>query len=177
MVSLVQFRAYANIGLGLIPDQKRTDLMVSNCHIVDCPHSGGKKVTDKTIIMDAMEFSVAQVNGATLCFISGKMDDFVHLVARVRQQQKRRVIVISKDTHQQSTLQVDCDINMCWERDVLENSIASFSTIFCFSELDRAQVKLERRKSSSFTGARVQVPCLDDAIRRRNSFEQRVPSD
>lgn len=44
--NLVQFRAYACIGLNLIPQQKRSDLQLSGCHLVDCPHNGRKEVAD-----------------------------------------------------------------------------------------------------------------------------------
>jgi hypothetical protein len=50
MVIFVQFRGYASIGLGLIPQQKRSDLQLSGCHLVDCPHNGRKEVADKMIV-------------------------------------------------------------------------------------------------------------------------------
>ena len=53
----MQFRAYASIGLNLIPQKKRSDLQLSGCHLVDCPHNGRKEVADKMIIVDAMQFA------------------------------------------------------------------------------------------------------------------------
>lgn len=41
---LVQFRGYASIGLNHIPEAKRSELQLSGCHLVDCPHNGRKEV-------------------------------------------------------------------------------------------------------------------------------------
>jgi hypothetical protein len=49
---LEQFCGYASIGEGHIPKQKRSDLELSGCTLVDCPHLGRKEVADKTIIVD-----------------------------------------------------------------------------------------------------------------------------
>lgn len=114
---LVQFRAYANIGLGLIPQQKRSDLQLSNCHLVDCPHQGRKEVADKMIIVDAMQFAFTHPEGATLCFVTGDVD-YAHLLA-VLQRPQWKTIVISKGT-MQSMLDVNCDMKMRWESDVLQ---------------------------------------------------------
>jgi hypothetical protein len=40
---LIQFRGYASIGLNHIPEEKRSDLQLSGCHLVDCPHHGRKE--------------------------------------------------------------------------------------------------------------------------------------
>lgn len=40
--NLMQFRGYAHIGLGLIPERKRSELQLSGCHLVDCPHQRRK---------------------------------------------------------------------------------------------------------------------------------------
>ena len=71
---LVQFRGYASIGLGQIPQHKRSDLQLSGCHLVDCPHSGRKEVADKMIIVDAMQFAFNHPQAATLCFVTGDVD-------------------------------------------------------------------------------------------------------
>ena len=113
---LVQFRGYASIGLGLIPQQKRSDLQLSGCHLVDCPHNGRKEVADKMIIVDAMQFAFMNPEGATLCFITGDVD-YAYLLA-VLQRPQWRTIVISKGT-MQSMLHVNCDMKMRWETDIL----------------------------------------------------------
>ena len=77
---LKQFRGYASIGLNLIPQEKCSDLQLSGCHLVDCPHSGRKEVADKMIIVDAMDFAYQHPQGATLCFITGDVD-YAYLLA------------------------------------------------------------------------------------------------
>lgn len=114
--NLVQFRAYASIGLNLIPQQKRSDLQLSGCHLVDCPHNGRKEVADKMIIVDAMQFAYTNPNGATLCFITQDVD-YAYLLA-VLQRPHWRTIVISKGTIS-SMLHVNCDMRMRWETDIL----------------------------------------------------------
>jgi G3E family GTPase len=113
---LVQFRGYASIGLGLIPQSKRSDLQLSGCHLVDCPHNGRKEVADKMIIVDAMQFAFLHPEAATLCFITEDVD-YAYLLA-VLQRPQWRTIVISKGT-MQSMLHVNCDMKMRWETDIL----------------------------------------------------------
>lgn len=85
---LVQFRGYASIGLGLIPQHKRSDLQLSGCHLVDCPHNGRKEVADKMIIVDAMQFAFSNPGGATLCFITGDVD-YAYLLSVLQRPQWR----------------------------------------------------------------------------------------
>lgn len=113
---LVQFRGYASTGLGLIPQQKRSDLQLSGCHLVDCPHNGRKEVADKMIIVDAMQFAFSHPEGATLCFITGDVD-YAYLLA-VLQRPQWRTVVVSKGTLQ-SMLHVNCDMKInpqCFEQ-------------------------------------------------------------
>lgn len=114
---LKQFRGYASIGLNLIPEQKRSELQLSGCHLVDCPHNGRKEVADKMIIVDAMEFAFTHPEGATLCFVTGDVD-YAYLLAKL-QKPMWRTIVISKGSLQ-SMLHVNCDMKMRWETDVLQ---------------------------------------------------------
>lgn len=136
---LVQFRAYSNIGLGLVPQQKRSDLQLSNCHLVDCPHSGRKEVADKMIIVDAMQFAFTHPEGATLCFVTGDVD-YAYLLA-VLQRPQWRTIVISKGT-MQSMLHVNCDMKMRWESDVLQlrSSLPAVPTSTAFESKTPAAV-------------------------------------
>lgn len=112
-----QFRGYASIGLNLIPERKRSELQLSGCHLVDCPHNGRKEVADKMIIVDGMEFAFMHPDGATLCFITGDVD-YAYLLAKLQKPQWT-TIVISKGT-MQSMLHVNCDMKMRWETDVLQ---------------------------------------------------------
>lgn len=115
--TLTQFRAYANIELGLIPQNKRSELQLSGCCLVDCPSNGRKDVADKMIIVDAMQFAYMHPEGATLCFITGDVD-YAYLLAALQRPQWR-IIVISKGT-MQSMLHGNCDMKMCWETDILQ---------------------------------------------------------
>jgi NYN domain len=114
---LVQFRGYASIGLNNIPEEKRSDLQLSGCHLVDCPHHGRKEVADKMIIVDAMLFAFQHPDCATLCFITGDVD-YAYLLAALQRPQWR-TIVISRGT-MQSMLHVNCDMKMRWETDILQ---------------------------------------------------------
>ena len=114
---LKQFRGYASIGLNHIPESKRSELQLSGCHLVDCPHAGRKEVADKMIIVDALEFAFSNPRGATLCFITSDLD-YAYLLAKLQQRPQWTTIVISKGT-MQSLLQVNCDMKMRWETDVL----------------------------------------------------------
>ncbi|KAL3910949.1 MAG: hypothetical protein SGILL_007482 [Bacillariaceae sp.] len=113
-----QFRGYASIGLNHIPQKKRSDLQLSGCHLVDCPHNGRKEVADKMIIVDAMKFAYENPNGATLCFITGDVD-YSYMLATL-QRPSWRTIVISRGTIK-SMLHVNCDMRMRWETDILQN--------------------------------------------------------
>ena len=116
---LVQFRGYASIGLNLIPQNKRSELHLSGCHLVDCPHNGRKEVADKMIIVDAMKFAYDNPNCATLCFVTGDQD-YAYLLAVLKQQPQWRTIVISKGSDENvRMLHVNCDERMSWETDIL----------------------------------------------------------
>ena len=115
---LVQFRGYASIGLNLIPQQKRSDLQLSGCLLVDCPYNNRKEVADKMIIVDAMNFAMRNPDGATLCFVTGDVD-YAYLLAILQCYKQYRTIVISKGTLQ-SILDVNCDMKMRWETDILQ---------------------------------------------------------
>ena len=111
-----QCRGYASIGLNHIPQKKRSDLQLSGCHLVDCPHNGRKEVADKMIIVDAMKFAFENPNGATMCFITGDVD-YSYMLA-ILQRPAWRTIVISKGTIM-SMLHVNCDMRMRWETDII----------------------------------------------------------
>jgi hypothetical protein len=119
---LEKFCGYASIGEGNIPQQKRSDLQLSGCTLVDCPHVGRKEVVDKTIIVDVMQFAYEHPEGATLCLITGDVD-YAYLLA-VLQKPKWRTIVISKGTIR-SMLHVNCDMKMRWETDILQMRVAT----------------------------------------------------
>lgn len=123
---LKEFRGYASIGLNLIPQQKRSDLQLSGCLLVDCPHNGRKEVADKMIIVDAMNFAMNNREGATLCFVTGDVD-YAYLLAVLQRYKQYRTIVISKGTLQ-SMLDVNCDMKMRWETDILQLRSVSTSS-------------------------------------------------
>jgi hypothetical protein len=120
--SLQQFRGYASIGEGNIPQQKRSDLQLSGCTLVDCPHAGRKEVVDKTIIVDAMQFAYEHPQGATLCLITGDID-YAYLLAVLQKKPQWRTIIISRGTIR-SMLHVNCDMKMRWETDILQMRLA-----------------------------------------------------
>ena len=131
--NLIQFRGYASIGEGNIPQQKRSDLQLSGCHLVDCPHVGRKEVVDKMIIVDAMHFAFTHPDAATICLITGDVD-YAYLLA-VLQQPQWRTVVISKGTIR-SMLHVNCDMKMRWETDILQMGVDSSSSQSLESETD-----------------------------------------
>ena len=124
--NLVQFRGYASIGEASIPQQKRSDLQLSGCHLVDCPHVGRKEVVDKMIIVDAMYFAFTNPEAATICFITGDVD-YAYLLAVLQQKPQWRTVVISKGTSQ-SMLHVNCDLKIRWETDVLQMNPEALTT-------------------------------------------------
>jgi hypothetical protein len=128
---LDQFRGYASIGLNLIPQQKRSELQLSGCHLVDCPHVGRKEVADKMIIVDAMQFAFTHPEGATLCFVTGDVD-YAYLLAVLQKKPQWRTIVISKGT-MKSMLHVNCDMKMRWETDILQLRPSSSSSLLLFT--------------------------------------------
>ena len=115
---LVLFRGYASIGMNHIPTQKRSDLQLSGCLLVDCPHNGRKEVADKMIIVDAMNFAMNHPDGATLCFVTGDVD-YAYMLAVLQRYKQYQTIVISKGTLQ-SMLDVNADMKMRWETDILQ---------------------------------------------------------
>jgi hypothetical protein len=131
---LIQFRGYASIGLNLIPQEKRSDLQLSGCHLVDCPHHGRKEVADKMIIVDAMHFAYQHPDGATLCFITGDVD-YAYLLAVLQQRPQWRTIVISRGT-MQSMLHVNCDMKIRWETDILKTIYSSRQELPEVDDLD-----------------------------------------
>jgi hypothetical protein len=122
--NLVQFRAYARIDSTQIPQKKRSELQLSGCDLVDCPHSGRKEMADKMIIVDAMEFAYTNPDIATLCFIT-KDVDHAYLLSKLQKPQWR-TIVISKGT-MASMLHVNCNIRMRWDTDICV-SLSSLET-------------------------------------------------
>jgi hypothetical protein len=115
---LVVFRGYASIGLNNIPQEKRSELQLSGCHLVDCPHNGRKEVADKMIIVDAMEFAFERPDGAVLCFVTGDTD-YAYLLSILQRRQRWRTIVISQGSLE-SMLHVNCSVRLRWETDILQ---------------------------------------------------------
>lgn len=117
-----QFRAYASVSLGHIPEEKRSELHLPGCNLVDSPHLGRKEVADKMIIVDAMEFAYTHIDGATLCFITGDVD-YAYLLSKLDKPQWT-TIVISKGGGE-SMLHVNSNVNLRWETDILHQEDGS----------------------------------------------------
>ena len=163
---LTAFRGYASIGLGNIPQQKRSDLQLSGCALVDCPHVGRKEVADKMIIVDAMNFAMNNPEGATLAFITGDVD-YAYMLATLQPKKQYRTIVISKGTLQ-SMLDVNCDIKMRWETDILQLRSASLTArqISASSPQDLGSVD-----DSSMNATESSLGNEEDACERDDHFE------
>ncbi|GFH54808.1 hypothetical protein CTEN210_11284 [Chaetoceros tenuissimus] len=98
---IVCFRAYASIGLNQIPEEKRSELQLSGCHLVDCPHNGRKEVADKMIIVDSMEFAYNNLDGASLCFITSDVD-YAYLLSKLNKPHCKTIVISRQsrsDTH------------------------------------------------------------------------------
>ncbi|KAL7575334.1 hypothetical protein ACA910_001852 [Epithemia clementina (nom. ined.)] len=104
---LIQFRGYANIGLGQISQDKRSDLHSSGCQLVDCPYGGRKEVADPKIVVDALQFAYNNPRAATLCFVLGEVD-YADLFGVLKLRSQWRTIVISTGTLE-SMLHINCD--------------------------------------------------------------------
>ncbi|EJK71940.1 hypothetical protein THAOC_06575 [Thalassiosira oceanica] len=163
---LTAFRGYASIGLGNIPQQKRSDLQLSGCALVDCPHVGRKEVADKMIIVDAMNFAMNNPEGATLAFVTGDVD-YAYMLATLQPKKQYRTIVISKGTLQ-SMLDVNCDIKMRWETDILQLRSSSLTgrQISTSSPQDLGLVD-----DSSMNATESSLGNLEDASERDDHFE------
>lgn len=113
---ITQFRGYASIGLNHIPEQKRSDLQQSGCHLVDCPHNGRKEVADKMIIVDAMEFAYTHLEGAALCFITND-NDYAYLLTRLRKPEWYTIVISKCDA--ESILHINANKKMNWNTEIL----------------------------------------------------------
>lgn len=114
------FHAYASVSSGQITEEKRSELHLSGCNLVDSPHMGRKEVADKMIIVDAMEFAYTHADGATLCFITADLD-YAYLLSKLQKPQWK-TIVISKG-NRGSMLRANCDVHMRWETDILHQEV------------------------------------------------------
>ena len=87
------FKAYFAADQNCIPIEKRSELQLSGCTIIDTPHLGRKEVADKMIIVDALLFAFAHKDtGAAMCFITGDTD---FTLATLRTFPKIRTVLVS----------------------------------------------------------------------------------
>ena len=165
--NLVQFRGYASIGLNQIPEQKRSELHLSGCHLVDCPHVGRKEVADKMIIVDAMEFAFMNItDGATLVFITNDVD-YAYLLAKLKKPQWK-TIVISKVNHE-SMLHVSCGMHLQWETDILQlpkSFLPHPPGSPGFFTIDKPQTPLTSQHSNAKTLGKVEAPEKDSTKKK-----------
>jgi len=117
-----QFRAYASVSLGNIPEEKRSELHLSGCNLVDSPHLGRKEVADKMIIVDAMEFAYTHLDGATLCFITGDVD-YAYLLSKLNKPQWTTIVISKGDG--EPMLHANCNVNLKWDTDILHQEVES----------------------------------------------------
>jgi NYN domain len=144
---LVEFRGYASIGLNNIPEEKRSDLQLSGCHLVDCPHNGRKEVADKMIIVDAMNFANNRPDGAVLCFITGD-SDYAYLLSTLQKRSSCRTLVISNGAGE-SMLHMNCSVNLRWESDILRPEAAPVETLLAKTKVAGASVSSPRQITNS----------------------------
>jgi hypothetical protein len=111
---LVMCCVCASIGLNNIPHEKRLELQLSGCHLVDCPQMESKEVADKMVIVDAMEFAFDRPDGAVLCLVTGDMD-YAYLLSILQRRQRWRTIVISKGSLE-SMFHVSCSVRLRWRQ-------------------------------------------------------------
>jgi NYN domain len=149
---LVEFRGYASIGLNNIPEEKRSDLQLSGCHLVDCPHNGRKEVADKMIIVDAMNFANDRPDGAVLCFITGD-SDYAYLLSTLQKRPNCRTLVISNGAGE-SMLHMNCSVNLRWESDVLRPAAAPVETLLAKRKVAGSSVSSPRQITNSSEGVK-----------------------
>ena len=110
------FHAYASASTGQISEEKRSELQLSGCILVDSPHLGRKEVADKMIIVDAMEFAYTHPDGATLCLITGDVD-YAYLLSKLQKPQWATIVISKGD--RESMLHANCGVRLRWETDIL----------------------------------------------------------
>jgi len=115
---LKQFRVYTSVSLGHTPEQKRSELHLLGCNLVE----GRKEVADKMIIVDAMEFAYTHIDGATLCFITGDVD-YAYLLSKLDKPQWTTILISKGDG--EPMLRTNCNVNLRWETDVLHQEVGS----------------------------------------------------
>ncbi len=115
--NLEAIRAYSDISAGCPPVEKRSDLQLSGCHLIDTPHMNRKEVADKMIIVDALLYVAHHMTeSGTLCFITGDTD-YAYLLSRLRELQKLRTILVSNRAKQ--ILDGSAGYTLSWKRDIL----------------------------------------------------------
>jgi len=96
-------RVYLDIQGGGIREDKRSELQLAGCHIIDTPHYNRKEVADKMIIVDSLLYVMANKDeGASLCFIT-QDTDFAYLLSQLKPLSKFRTILVSDDPTSQNT--------------------------------------------------------------------------
>jgi NYN domain len=147
---LVEFRGYASIGLNNIPEEKRSDLQLSGCHLVDCPHNGRKDVADKMIIVDAMNFVNDRPDGAVLCFITGD-SDYAYLLSTLQKRPNCRTLVISNGAGD-SMLHMNCSVNLRWGSDILRPAAAPVEPLLAKRKVAGVSVSSPKQITNSNKG-------------------------
>ena len=116
--NLVQFRGYT-VGLSSMPQNKRTELQLAGCDLVDIPHSGESEgAVNNYIIVDAMKFAFTNMERATICFVTSKVDTY--LLANIKNPNLRTIMISDGLSQSKSLLQAKCDVMINWDTEVLQ---------------------------------------------------------
>lgn len=124
--NLDQLNIYVDAALNVIPSEKRSQLQLSGCHIIDTPHmhNSRKEVADKMIIVDALCYAMTkQSTGATLCFITNDQD-FAYLLSRIARMPKFRTVLIMSNPSANSILAQSADHVLLWNVDLFKQAPA-----------------------------------------------------
>jgi len=92
----------------------RIDFFLLKC---ECSHSDKKEVSDKMMIVDAMEFAYTHLDGASICFITSNVD-FAYVLSKLNKSQWN-TIVISQHPRSDSLLYANCDLKLQWDVHIL----------------------------------------------------------
>eukprot|EP01138_Halocafeteria_seosinensis_P007697 gb/GECG01007865.1/.p1 GENE.gb/GECG01007865.1/~~gb/GECG01007865.1/.p1 ORF type:complete len:372 (+),score=58.00 gb/GECG01007865.1/:1-1116(+) len=114
---LMSFRAYLSVEEGTLPPEKRSEMQLSGCHLIDTPHLRRKEVADKMILVDAMAFAAKHPDGARICFVTGDKD-YSYMFSVLRTDTNCGSVLVHPG-RMQSVLHMQADSCLRWETDVL----------------------------------------------------------
>lgn len=119
--SLELFNAYMSVGIGNVPEEKRSQLQLSGVHIIDTPHLNRKEVADKMIIVDALLFAHAYPSGCTIVLITGD-SDFAYMLSAMQINKAWRTVLVTRGD-MQTALHLAATSVVRWEADILRDML------------------------------------------------------